>query len=37
MNMFSDVEIIRGSSTKNGSALMQLAYDEACDKYNSVF
>lgn len=33
MNMFSDIQIIRGSYNVNGTSMMQLAYDEAMDNY----
>ena len=36
MNMFSDVEIIRGSYSINGVSVMQLAYDQASQDYNTA-
>lgn len=36
MNMFSDIEIIRGSYNVNGTPVMQLAYDESKDKYQAA-
>ena len=34
MNMFSDIEIFRGSYTVNGTAVMELAKDRALEEYN---
>ena len=34
MNMFSDIEIIRGSYTVNGASVMKLAADQALENYN---
>ena len=34
MNMFSDIEIFRGSYTVNGSAVIELAKDRALEDYN---
>jgi len=34
MNMFSDIEIFRGSYTVNGASVMQLAKDKAEEDYN---
>ena len=36
MNMFSDIEIFRGSYTVNGSAVMELAKDRALEEYNKT-
>lgn len=36
MNMFSDIEIQRGSFTVNGESVMKLAADRAKDEYNSL-
>lgn len=36
MNMFSDVEIIRGSYSVNGTSVMQLAYDQAERNYKTA-
>lgn len=36
MNMFSDIEIIRGSYSVNGTSVMQLAYDQANRDYNNA-
>lgn len=36
MNMFSDIEIQRGSFTVNGESVMKLAADRAKDEYNTV-
>ena len=37
MNMFSDIEIQRGSFTVNGTAVMTLARDKAKDDYNTAY
>ena len=34
MNMFSDVEIIQGTTTQNNNSVLQLAYDQANNNYN---
>lgn len=31
MNMFSNIQVIRGSYNVNGTSMMQLAYEQACD------
>ena len=36
MNMFSDIEIIRGSYTVNGSSVMELAKDKAYEDYSKA-
>lgn len=36
MNMFSDIEIIRGSYTVNGSSVMELARDKAYEDYTKT-
>ena len=36
MNMFSDIEIQRGSFTVNGESVMKLAADRAKDEYNAL-
>ena len=35
MNMFSDIEIFRGSYTVNGTSVMELAKDKALEDYNA--
>lgn len=35
MNMFSDIEIFRGSYTVNGASVMELAKDKALEDYNA--
>ena len=37
MNMFSYIEIFRGSYTINGTSIMQLAYDQANDNYKDAY
>lgn len=36
MNMFSEIEVFRGSYTVNGESVMQLAKDKAEDDYNNA-
>jgi len=36
MNMFSDIEIMRGTYSVNGTSVMQLAYDQANAKYQQA-
>lgn len=36
MNMFSSIEVIRGTYNVNGTAIMQLAYDQANKDYNNA-